>query len=156
MTRLHIVERPAIALMGLHIQTRPMSPDIPALWPRFMQRVGEIESRRSEPGVTYGAMQSDPADMARLDYWAAVAVHGAERAPAGMENLTLPAGRYAVFRYPLSGLGAGFDEIFGTLMPSSDHVQAPGPLFERYDEAFDPEVPGSIVEIYVPVQRKGG
>lgn len=150
---LHIVERPAITVMGLHIETQPMSPDIPALWPRFMSRVGEI-GRRTEPQVTYGVMKSDPADMRRLDYWAAVAVPPNTRAPAGMESLVLPNAHYAFFRYPLAGLGAGFGEIFGTLLPASNYVQVPGPMFERYNEAFEPDDPQSIVEIYLPVQRK--
>lgn len=150
---LHIVERPAVTLIGMHLQTRPMSPDIPALWPRFMARVDEIR-QRTEPQVTYGVMKSDPADMERLDYWAAVAVPPADAAPASMQKVVLPAGRYALFRYPLSKLGDGFGEIFGTLLPSSDHIQAAGPLFERYDEAFDSADPHAIVEIGVPVQPK--
>lgn len=35
-----------------------------------------------------------------------------------------------------------------------NYVQLPGPLFERYNEAFEPDDPKSIVEIYLPVQRK--
>ena len=150
---LHIVERPALTVMGLHIETQPMSPEIPALWPRFMGRVGDI-GRRTEPHVTYGVMKSDTADMSRLDYWAAVAVPPNERPPAGMETLVIPTGHYAFFRYPLSGLGAGFGEIFEKLLPASNYVQMPGPLFERYNEAFEPDDPKSIVEIYLPVQRK--
>ncbi|MBL0728850.1 GyrI-like domain-containing protein [Piscinibacter sp. HJYY11] len=151
---LHILERPAFTVMGLHIQTRPMSPDIPALWPRFMSREAEIE-RPTEQGVSYGVMHSDSPDMSRLDYWAALAVAPSSRTPAGMETLTIPGGHYAVFRYPLSGLGAGFGEIFHTLLPGSDYEQVPGPYFERYNEAFDPGDPNSLVEIYLPVRRKG-
>ncbi|MBX3619884.1 MAG: GyrI-like domain-containing protein [Rhizobacter sp.] len=151
---LTLVERPALTVTGLHLRTQPMSPDIPALWPRFMARVGEI-TRRTEPRVTYGVMQSDPADMARLDYWAAVAVDPASAVPDGMARVTLPAGAYALFRYPLSGLGAGFGEIFDKLLPASPYEQARGPLFERYNEAFDPADPASIVEVYLPVRPKG-
>lgn len=152
---LHILERPAFTVMGLHLVTQPMSPDIPALWPRFVDRIPEIE-RPTERNVSYGVMQSDSPDMARLDYWAAVAVASPHRTPAGMESLVIPAGHYAVFRYPLSGLGAGFGEIFDTLLPSSSYEQVPGPYFERYNESFDPGNPGSLVEIYLPVRRKTG
>jgi AraC family transcriptional regulator len=151
---LHIIERPSFTVMGLHIVTRPMSPDIPALWPRFMSRVSEIE-RPTERAVTYGVMQSDSPDMSRLDYWAAVAVASSGRTPAGMESLTIPAGHYACFRFPFSRLAAGFGEIFETLLPRSDYLQLPGPYYERYNEAFDPEDPKSIVEVYLPVRRKG-
>lgn len=151
---LHIIERPAFTVMGLHILTRPMSPDIPALWPRFMSRVSEIE-RPCEREVTYGVMQSDSPDMSRLDYWAAVAVALPSRTPAGMESLTIPAGHYACFRFPFSSLSAGFGEIFEEMLPRSGYVQVPGPYYERYNEAFNPEDPTSIVEVYLPVRRKG-
>jgi AraC family transcriptional regulator len=151
---LHIIERPAFTVMGLHIQTRPMSPDIPALWPRFMSRISEIE-RPTEREVTYGVMQSDSPDMTRLDYWAAVAVASPHRAPAGMESLTIPGGHYACFRLRFSALAEGFGEIFEKLLPQSDYVQLPGPYYERYNEAFNPDDPASIVEVYLPVRRKG-
>jgi AraC family transcriptional regulator len=150
---LHIIERPAFTVMGLHIVTTPMSPEIPALWPRFMSREAEIE-HPAERAVSYGVMQSDTPDMARLDYWAALSVTAPGRTPPGMETLTIPAGHYAVFRYPLSGLAAGFGEIFGKLLPQCEYEQLPGPYFERYNEAFDPGNPDSIVEIHLPVQRK--
>lgn len=152
---LHILERPAFTVMGLHIVTRPMSPDIPALWPRFMERVTEIE-HPTERAVTYGVMQSDAPDMARLDYWATVAVSSPRRTPPGMECLTIPTGHYAMFRFPLAELGAGFCEIFDRLLPSSGYEQVPGPYFERYNEAFDPGDPNSIVEVHLPVRHKGG
>jgi AraC family transcriptional regulator len=152
-TTLHIVERPALTVMGLHIKTRPMSPDIPALWPRFMARLAEIE-HPAEPDVSYGVMRHSPGDMAALDYWATVSVSRAGRTPAGMQSLTLPAGHYACFRFPLSDLAAGFGEIFEQRLPQSNYEQVDGPYFERYDEAFDPSQPNSLVEVCLPVRRK--
>ena len=71
-----------------------------------------------------------------------------------MQSLVLAAGTYAAFRYPLSGLGKGFGDIFNRLLPASDYEQAAGPYFERYDEDFDPGKPDSIVEIYLPVRER--
>jgi AraC family transcriptional regulator len=150
---LEIVERPAATVIGLSILTQPMSPEIPALWPKFVARIPDIPGQ-TEPRVTYGVMQSDAA-MQALHYMACVAVRAGEAAPPGMEVRELPAGRYAVFRYPLARLGEGFGEVFGRLR-SSDYEQAAGPLFERYGEAFDPADPQSMVEIQVPVRRRGG
>ncbi len=150
---LTIIERPAFTVMGLHIVTQPMSPEIPALWPRLMSRQAEIE-RPTERAVSYGVMQSDSPDMTPLQYWAAIAVAPSTRTPQGMETLTIPAGHYAVFRCPLSGLGEGFGKIFHELLPASDYEQVPGPYYERYNEAFNPGDPKSIVEIYLPVRRK--
>jgi AraC family transcriptional regulator len=147
---LKTIERPAQTVIGMSIRTKPMSPDIPALWPKLVERIPEIENP-SEPKVSYGVMR-DEGDA--LTYTAAVSVVAAGRVPPGMESLTIPAGTYAVFRYPLSGLSKGFGEIFNRLLPASDFVQKPGPLLERYDESFDPGDPNSAVEICLPVRRR--
>jgi predicted transcriptional regulator YdeE len=47
---------------------------------------------------------------------AAVSVAKPGRVPSGMTLMMLPAGRYASFRYPLSGLTDGFCEIFDRLL----------------------------------------
>jgi len=150
---INVLERPALTVVGLAIQTQPMSAEIPALWPKFVARIGEIPTA-TEPRVSYGVMQYREGAVAPLFYMAAVSVAADDAVPSGMESRVLAAGTYAVFRYPLCGLGQGFGEIFDRLLPSSDYQQAAGPFFERYDEAFDPGNPGSIVEIYLPVRER--
>jgi AraC family transcriptional regulator len=146
-----ILERPALNVVGLAIRTRPMSPEIQALWPKFVARIDEIAGP-AEPRVSYGVMRME-GDT--LYYMAAVSVSAAGALPEGMEGQVIPAGAYASFSYPLSGLGKGFGEIYNQLLPSSGYAQIPGqPLFERYDEAFDPGNPGSLVQICIPVRRK--
>lgn len=147
------IERTALTVVGLAIETRPMSPEIPALWPRFMARIDEIENTL-EPRVSYGVMRYEPGATPVLHYLAAVSVAKTGRVPQGMTSLTLLAGTYARFAYPFDRLGEGFGEIFDRLLPSSPFVQAEGHFFERYNEAFDPDNPGSVVEIYIPVRRK--
>ena len=88
-----------------------------------------------------------------LHYMAAVSVSALNRFPAGITALALPAGPYASFRYPLSGLAQGFCEIFTRLLPESGYTQIPGPYFERYDEHFDPTDSSSTVQICLPVRR---
>jgi len=153
--KLSIVDRPSFTVVGLQIHTVPMSPEIPALWQKFVPRLDEIENP-AEPRVSYGVMRQGPEGMASLEYLAAVSVREVGDLPLGMVSLTLPAGAYARFAYPLSGLAAGFGEIFGQLLPSSDHVQRPGPYFERYGTSFDPGDPSSIVEVYLPVSPRTG
>jgi AraC family transcriptional regulator len=150
---IEVLERPAITVVGLAIHTQPRSAEIPALWPKFVARIPEI-TELAEPRVTYGVMQFREGAAAPLFYMAAVAVSSNDRVPSGMESRVLAAGSYALFRYPLSGLCAGFGEIFNRLLPSSDYQQAAGPHFERYDEAFDPADPGSLVQIYLPVRER--
>ena len=50
------VERAALTVVGLAIKTRPLSPEIPALRPRFVARIDEIENAL-EPDVSYGVMR---------------------------------------------------------------------------------------------------
>lgn len=147
---LKTVERPAVTVVGLQIRTRPMSPDIPALWPKFVPRIDEIADI-AEPNVSYGVMRNDGAV---LEYAAAVSVRSAQQLPAGMTSILLPAGTYAFFSYPLSGLGKGFGEIHNELMPRSRYERTDAPFFERYDEKFDPRDPQSAVEIWIPVRAK--
>ena len=151
---LDLVDRPATTVVGLLIHTAPLSPDIPALWPGFVDRIGEI-AQPLEARVTYGVMQAPAGDMTRLDYMAAIAVATAEAVPAGMTALVLPAGRYARFSYPLRRLGEGFGEIFHRLLPESPYAQAAGPYFERYGADFCPDQPDSPVEIWLPVMPRG-
>jgi AraC family transcriptional regulator len=146
-------DRDSLTVVGLAIKTRPMSPEIPALWPRFVARIDEI-ANTLEPRVSYGVMRYEPGASPVLHYMAAVSVARAERIPDGMSTLTLPAGKYARFVYPLNRLGEGFAEIHGRLLPSSSFVQDEGHFFERYNEEFDPGKPGSAVEIFIPVRRK--
>jgi AraC family transcriptional regulator len=147
---LKIVERSAFTVVGMEIVTSPMSVDIPALWPKLVARLDEIQDAR-EPKVSYGVMWHAES-MGVLHYMAGVSVAKPGRVPSGMTLLTLPAAKYASFRFPLSGLAQGFGEIFNRLLPSSGCVQAPGPYFERYDEAFDPGNSDSMVEICLPIR----
>jgi AraC family transcriptional regulator len=147
---LKTVERPAMTVIGLHLRTKPMSPEIPSLWPKFVARIPEI-ANPAEPNVSYGVMKLD---AGALEYTAAVSVKSADRIPPGMVATTVPGGTYAYFTYPLSGLGKGFGEIHNQLLPASDYSPVPGPFFERYDEAFDARNPGSLVEILIPVRAK--
>lgn len=147
---LKIIERRALTVVGMQIRTRPMSAEIPALWPKFVPRINEIPNP-AEPRVSYGVMRHDGGV---LDYAAAVSVTSADGVPPGMVAITLPAGAYAFFSYPLSGLGKGFGEIHDRLLPASTFEQGAGPFFERYDEKFDPRNPQSAVEIWIPVNPK--
>jgi AraC family transcriptional regulator len=146
------VTRAPLAVIGMRIITKPMSPEIPELWPRFIRRVHEI-SGILEPRVSYGVMRMQAGEAGGLMYLAGVSV--ADRAapvPAAMTAVTIPAGRYAVFEFPLSEIGSAFDFMFNTWLPSSGYTQVDGaPMFERYGEAFDPADPSSRMEAHIPI-----
>jgi AraC family transcriptional regulator len=142
-------QMPAMTIVGLNIRTRPRAPEIPALWPKFVARIPEIENR-AESYVTYGVMRPQPD---ALQYMAGVSVSKAERIPNGMESVIIPAGTYAVFSYPLSQLGKGFGEIYNQLLPRSGLRVLPGPSLERYGEDFKAQDPQSPVGICIPVSQ---
>jgi AraC family transcriptional regulator len=150
-----IVTRSPLEVVGMQIITAPMSPEIPALWPRFVDRLPEIEPIL-EPQVSYGVMHMLPGQPERLNYMAAVSVPSAASVPEGMTAQTLPAGQYAVFEFPLCDTGSAFGFILGTWLPSSGFLQAEAPLFERYNERFDPDNAGSLVEAYIPIRPRVG
>lgn len=103
-----------------------MSPEIPTLWPRLMDRVPEIGGLL-EPRVSYGVMQMREGNAGGLMDLAGVSVADPTASvPAGMTAITLPAGRCAVFELSLPEIGP----------------------------AFDPAAPSSRMEVYMPVQAR--
>jgi len=145
-----IVAQPALRLVGLQILTRPMSPEIPALWPRFVARLPEIAAP-NEPGVTFGAMQHVGDD---LIYLAGVAVAAGAAPPPDMSQVAVPAGDYAVFEFPFGQIGAAYPFIFGTWLPGSGYAQDARPLLERYGSDFCPDQPASPMQVRVPVRPR--
>ena len=146
-----IVSHTPLVVVGMRIVTKPMSPEIPELWSRFVQREHEI-SGVLETGVTYGVMQMEAGAAGGLSYLAGLSVSDqAVPVPASMTAVTIPAGQYAVFEFPMSEIGSAFDFMLNTWLPSSGYAQTGSPLFERYGEDFDPTVPSSRMEAHIPI-----
>jgi AraC family transcriptional regulator len=148
-----IVPYPALRLVGLQIRTKAMSPEIPALWPRFVARIAEI-APVLESRVTYGAMQAPPDAPDALLYLASAPVGPATPAPAGMIALDIPAGDHAVFEFAFKDIGSVYPFIFQTWLPASGVVQATAPLLERYGADFNPANPMSPMQVRVPVRPR--
>lgn len=146
-----IVAQPALRLVGLEIRTRPMSPDIPALWPRFVARLAEIAGV-TEPRTTFGAMRNEPGDV--LIYLAAVPVAADAPTPTGTTAWDVPAGEHAVFEFPFGDIGKAYPFIFGQWLPGSGRRQADAPLLERYGPDFCPDQPSSPMQVRVPLRAR--
>ena len=149
-----IVPQPPLRLVGLQIRTRPMSADIPALWPRFVARIAEI-APVAEPRITYGAMQTPPDAPDVLLYLAAVPAGPAAPVPVGMTALDVPAADHAVFEFAFKDIVSVYPFIFQTWLPASGLVQTAAPLLERYGADFDPANPMSPMQVRVPVRVRG-
>ncbi len=148
-----IVPQPPLRLVGLQIRTRPMSPEIPALWPRFVARMQEIAGA-VEPRTTYGAMSPLPGVEGGQLYLAAVPVAPGAPVPAGMVAVDVPAGDHAVFEFAFKDIGSVYPFIFETWLPASGLVQGDTPLLERYGAGFNPANPMSPMQVRVPVRRR--
>jgi AraC family transcriptional regulator len=146
-----LITRPAFTVVGLLLRTQPMSPEIPALWDKFVPRIGEIP-HQTEGHVSYGVMGRFDQATGMFDYMAGNPVAQVDQLPAGMSRWDQAANTYAVLETTLAGIGETMDHLYSKWLPSSDYHPVDAPSFERYNEAFSPDNP--VVEIYVPVTKK--
>lgn len=104
-------------------------------------------------GIPWDDADITPNDRCRFD--ACQIVESDSRIDAGINEQTIPAGRYAVYRCEV--VGHDFDQPWTDLMqnwlPSSGYQPADGPRFERYltDGSHDPDGKWQI-EICLPVE----
>jgi AraC family transcriptional regulator len=104
----------------------------------------------------FAAYHDDPRTTpeAQLRSDAAVEIGSAGKVPAGLTEVSLPAGRYAVTRYvgPYDGLPAVWMQLMGEWFPTSGQRRRDGVSYELYlndpSRAAKEEL---ITEIYVPV-----
>ena len=97
------------------------------------------------------------ADGTSFCYAVGVAVEKDETPPVpDLHRITLSAGAYAVSRNfgPVSALPSRFDAMFSDWLPTSDHVQRGGAVFERYPPDPRNGADGMAYEIWVPVAPK--
>lgn len=159
------VETPGLLLAGLSAPfVSILSPDrtnhvvIPALWDRFIERLGEVPARRE--GVEWGACESLPADAPRrhpdeLLYTAAAELMREDVAlPEGFRLVQVPPGRYAVFIHEgsLERLDETLSYIHELWLPGSGHALRDAPHLERYDrERFCLNSEESELDLWVPI-----
>ena len=91
-------------------------------------------------------------ETGEFDYVAGFEVSGAGKVPDGMVALEVPGGRYAVFTTTLPRIGETFDSAHHTWLPEAGHQPTGSPEFELYDERFDPQDPGSVFDLYIPIK----
>ena len=145
-----LITQSAFTVVGLLLHTTPMSPDIPALWDKFVPRMGEIPHRTPEQ-VSYGLMGHFDQTTGMFDYMAGSPVTRVSQLPAGMSSWEVAANTYVVIETTLPQIGAAMSDLYQTWLPASDYSALDAPSFERYGAAFSPENP--VVEIYLPVKK---
>jgi AraC family transcriptional regulator len=118
---------------------------IPAQWQRFGPWIGNSR-------IVYGVI-SETGAPGTFDYLCGIEVTDLASIPAGLVGLRIPPQKYAVFthRDHISKIRNNFHAIFDQWLPNAGYKRAKAPVFERYDERFDPRTGLGVVEIWVPV-----
>ena len=146
-----IKERDAFRVIGLSTQcTFEDVSAIPSLWQTVNDREDDVPSAVS--GAAYGVC-CDADEAGQFRYVAGLETTAAMGFPAGMDAVSIPANRYAVFTH--SGYVLDLQKTFYTIWNKALHdagldpKQAPG--FEFYDHRFDPLTGRGTVEIWLPI-----
>ncbi|GAA4306971.1 GyrI-like domain-containing protein [Nibribacter koreensis] len=155
-----IVDLPEKLLVGLRSTTSLAENNAAALWQQFMSRHREIGHR---VGQEFYSVQEYPVNFfsqvvnpsTKFEKWAAVAVSSADNLPEGMELLTVPAGKYAVFVHkgPSSEFYVTASHIFGTWLPTSGFALDDRPHFEVMGEKYLGHLHAdSEEEVWIPIK----
>jgi predicted transcriptional regulator YdeE len=145
-----IVRLPAFTVVGMKYRGKSEQNEIPQLWSRFVPRIGEIQ-HRPPGGPTYGVMDHYDETTGEYDYVASLPVDRAADLPDGMVAVEVPAAQYAVVDCTLPEIGAAYKQI-NAWVAQSEYERAPTPDFEYYGPGFNPQDPGSVMSLYLPIQ----
>ncbi len=145
-------QRLVIAGMGGRF-TQSTTHEIPALWQRFEPHIGRVTGQIG--AHTYGVC-CNADGKGHFDYIAGVQVEDPEVLPADFQHVDLKPQRYAVFEHhgSVDTLKSTFQAIWNDWLPSSGERVAQAPEFERYGKDFDPFDSRSVMEIWLPLERR--
>ena len=129
--------------------------------PQAFERLSQIAGSAGlldQPGAMMVALyhddpESTPVDQLQSD--AGIVVPEKLQLPAGLDEQTIPAGRYASTEHvgPYEQLPDVWARLMGEWLPASGHRIAPGPSFEVYrNTPLTAPKDKLITELYVPIQ----
>ena len=144
-------DREAFTVMGVTVHSEPDAVDFGALWQEEFTPHHEAIRGISADDAYYGVWFPPQADGIP-DYVAGMAVPDEAPLPVGLIKRRVPASRYAVFECSVETIGATYQRIYETWLPSSS--------YERTPDGVDLEVypPEDAVDVspavYIPVREK--
>ncbi len=155
---LQIVHLPETHLVGKHLLVSITNGRIQELWKSFMPIRPQIQHTTGKALYSI-ELYPDLAFFKMLDVertftrWAAVEVKEIQNLPKGLEALTIPAGRYAVFTYRGTEHQAQgvFQYIYGTWFPESAYELDHRPHFAKMEERYKGNDPDSEEEFWFPI-----
>ncbi|MGC3967240.1 MAG: GyrI-like domain-containing protein [Pirellulales bacterium] len=145
-------DKPAHTLAG--VQQRyaraTAEKEIPAQWESFMKQEASVPGRVGK--VSYGVSLEQDKDC-NFTYMTAVEVKPDAKAPAGLQLLSLPVARYAVFTIAgdITTLPPTLEKICTQWIPDCGLKLAHAPWIERYAEDFTMESKGKV-EVWLPLE----
>jgi AraC family transcriptional regulator len=150
-TELQIVERPAMTVVGMLYHGKAGGPEIPALWGKFAPRMASVPEAVN-PAVSYGVCRDMDWQTGMFDYLAAVEVTADAPVPEDMVRWEVPGGLFALIPTTLQTVHDGYAQA-ETIIPAAGYRRIGNVDYELYDERFDPDQPGSVFYICVPVEK---
>ncbi len=150
-----------LKVAGLMYEGTNQNGEIPMLWNKFNQRVGEI-STQTNVGNYYGMCEPLVENLNDIDldaenefkYLACVEVSGNENLPDGMVYWEIPHVKYAVFTHvgDPEMMGETYKSIYSQWLPESGLEVVYAHDFELYNKEFKPGEANSKMYIYVPIK----
>lgn len=127
------------------------SAGIPAQWQRFGPHFGKVPGQIGQ--IAYGVCYNND-DEGNFDYLCGVEVKDFAALPADFARLRIGEQRYAVFmhREHISTIRRTWNTIWNRWLPESGHEVADAPVFERYDEQFNPVTGMGGVGLWIPLK----
>ena len=154
-----IVTHPGLKAIGLEMEFIPdRASEIPGLWGRLRERIGEIPSKSGR--AAYGICTGKQPGKDSFTYMASLDVSSLEDVPEGMASIELPKRTYSVFTHQVTspdipkGMKATMQYIWGAWLPNSVYQYTGEPDFELTDERFDPVALSGEIDIYIPIEPK--
>lgn len=147
---------PSKKLIGMHLTMSLANNRTFELWSKFMPRKKEI---KNVIGTDLYSMQIFDANynkfnaQSTFEKWAAIEVENFDEVPVGMEILSIPTSKYAVFLHkgPASEGYKTFQYIFGTWLPNSGFELDNRPHFEVLGEKYKNNEQNSEEEVFIPI-----
>lgn len=133
--------------------------ELAQLWQAFMPLRKSIENPVNSDAISLAIYQPEHFEnfdpTRSFEKWAAVEVSDWANIPEGLETLSLPGGKYAVFHYKGSSTDTSiYQYIFGSWLPQSDFELDQRPHFEILGSKYRNNDPESEEEIWIPIREK--
>jgi predicted transcriptional regulator YdeE/DNA-binding transcriptional MerR regulator len=149
------VTKPAFLVAGTRYQGKNANQEIAVMWDQdFLPRIHEI--KRVDPYVSYGVCIMEPGmPEGEFAYIAGCEVADPADTPDGMTVFEVPEQEYAVFahRGRAEEIPATYEYVHQVWLPNSGYRRVNGPDMEVYTNEFHGFEEGSVLYIYIPVEK---